>query len=264
MISRHFRIVFVLMAAAAAALTSAACQKVPLLAPSGSAITLTASNTAVPVNGTVQLSAQLLEASGTPPHSGTLVTFTTTLGTIEPASAETDVNGRAVATFKAGNTNGSATITASSGGATANGTNAVKIAVGSAAVGHVSVNASPTLIPALGGSSAITATVLDINGNPLPTALVSFSTTAGSLSTTVGTTDANGIASTTLQTSTTATVADCPSSPRSPSRAGTTRPSRCWPPSPASPVGPSTTSTRARWPPSVGAPRWPSCPAAST
>ena len=106
MMLRHSRLAVLFVAVAAASLASAACQQVPLLAPSGSALTLTASNTAVPVNGSVQLSAQLLEASGTPPHSGTLVTFTTTLGTIEPASVETDINGRAVTTFKAGTANG--------------------------------------------------------------------------------------------------------------------------------------------------------------
>src|SRR6266542_2927972 len=75
---------------------TAACEKVPLLAPSGSLITITASTTALPVNGTAQLVAQVIEAAGTPPHSGTQVTFTTTLGTIEPAAALTDANGQVV------------------------------------------------------------------------------------------------------------------------------------------------------------------------
>src|SRR5436309_6475089 len=85
-----------------AALFASGCQKVPLLAPTGSTITLTASTTALPVNGTTQLIAQVIEASGTPPHTGTQVSFTTTLGTIEPADAQTDANGRVVVTFKAG------------------------------------------------------------------------------------------------------------------------------------------------------------------
>lgn len=48
-----------------------ACEKVPLLAPSGSTITLTAATNALSANGTVTLIAQVLEAAGTPPHSGT-------------------------------------------------------------------------------------------------------------------------------------------------------------------------------------------------
>ncbi|MBZ5560271.1 MAG: Ig-like domain-containing protein, partial [Acidobacteriia bacterium] len=98
-----------------------ACEKVPLLAPSGSTLTLTASATALPLNGTTQLIAQLIEPAGTPPHSGTAVSFTTTLGSIEPADASTDTSGRAVVTFKAGTTNGTATISAISGGVSATG-----------------------------------------------------------------------------------------------------------------------------------------------
>jgi Big-like domain-containing protein/PKD domain-containing protein len=185
---------------------AAACQRVPLLAPSGSSITLTASSNAVPVNGSVQLIAQILEAAGTPPHSGTHVIFTTTLGTIEPSEVETDVSGRAVATFKAGVANGMATITASSGGASASGNNAVKIAVGTAAVGRVTVSANPTLVPAQGGTSVVTAVVIDINGNALPSAPVAFSTTAGALDAAFANTDSGGVATTRLTTSTQATV----------------------------------------------------------
>jgi hypothetical protein len=188
-----------------AALT-AGCEKVPLLAPGGSTITLTASTTALPVNGTTQLIAQVIEAGGTPPHRGTQVSFTTTLGTIEPADGQTDANGRVIATFKAGTANGTATIRAISGGASVAAESAVKIAVGTAAVGRVNVSASPSLIPALGGSATITTTVFDINGNPLASAPVTYSTTAGTLDPTFGTTDANGAATTTLRTSTKATV----------------------------------------------------------
>src|SRR5260221_11849347 len=144
-----------------------ACEKVPLLAPSGSTLTLTASATALPLNGSTQLVVQVIEPSGTPPHSGTSVTFTTTLGTVEPADASTDSAGRVIVTFKAGTTNGTATISAISGGVSASGNNAVKIAVGTAAVGRGIVSANPTLVPALGGSSTITATGLGINGNAL-------------------------------------------------------------------------------------------------
>src|SRR5574339_27160 len=138
---------------ALAALT-ATCDSVPLLAPSGSSITLTASTNAIGANGTAQLIAQVLEPSGTPPHPGTQVIFTTTLGVVEPATATTDVNGRAIATFRGNGVNGIATINAASGGAstaatTSTGTGtggtttngAVRIFVGTAAVGRVVVNA---------------------------------------------------------------------------------------------------------------------------
>ena len=197
------------------ALAAAACQRVPLLAPSGSTITLTTGSTALPINGTADVFAQVIEPAGTPPHSGTHVSFTTTLGVIEPVEAETDINGRVQVKFLAGNVSGTATINAISGsvstGTQSSGTStatsgAVKIAVGTAAVGRVTVNASPATVPSTGGSTAISATVFDINGNVLSSAPVSFSTTAGTLSSTLVSTDANGVATATLTTSLQATV----------------------------------------------------------
>ncbi len=184
----------------------ASCQKVPLLAPSGSTIVLTAGTNAVPTNTSADIIAHVLEPAGTPPHQGTHVTFTTTLGTIEPADATTDVNGRVIVKFLAGNANGTATITASSGGATTGTNGSLRIAVGSAAVGRVIVNAEPATVPNTGGSTTITASVLDINGNALSSTPVSFTTTAGSLSGVLSSTNTNGVASTTLTTSQQATV----------------------------------------------------------
>jgi hypothetical protein len=205
MISRPRGVSHLAATLAAATVLTISCSKVPLLAPSGSTITLTATATALSLNATADLIAQVVEASGTAPQDGTLVTFTTTLGAIQPTSAQTS-GGRVVVKFLAGTASGTATIVATSGGASVGSTGAVKIAVGTAAVGRVVVSANPTFVPALGGKSTISTVVLDINGNPLTSAPVSFSTTAGSLSDVVVLTDANGLAVTTLQTTTTATV----------------------------------------------------------
>jgi len=187
-------------------LLAGACEKVPLLAPTGSTITLTAPTTALSANGTIDIVAQVLESSGAPPHSGTTVTFTTTLGTIQPSTTTTDSSGRAVAKFQAGSANGTAIITAISGGASTGSNGAIRVAVGTAAVGSVRVSANPASVSALGGSTVITANVLDVNGNVLTGAPVVFSTTAGTLSASVVATDATGIAQTTLTTSQQATV----------------------------------------------------------
>ncbi len=189
-----------------AALVTVACEKVPLLAPTGSTITLTSATTALPINGTSDLIATVLEAAGTPPHSGTLITFTTSLGSIEPSEARTDTGGRVIVKFRAGNSNGTATISATSGAATTGTEGSVRIAVGTAAVGRVIVNASPATVSALGGSTSVSASVLDINGNVLPQTPVAFTTTAGTLSAALTTTDSNGVATITLTTSQQATV----------------------------------------------------------
>jgi len=190
----------------AVALLAIGCEKVPLLAPSGSTITLTSAVNALPVNGTAQIVAQVIEPSGTPPHSGTQVTFTTSLGSVEPAVVETDANGQAIATFRAGTANGTATITAISGGTSASGNSAIKIAIGTAAVGSVRLGANPTILPPTGGTTSLVAQVFDINGNPLVNAPVFFTTTAGSIDQFVVNTDQSGIATARLTTSNQATV----------------------------------------------------------
>jgi hypothetical protein len=190
----------------AALALSVACQKVPLLAPTGSTITLTATTNALSANGTTPVIAQVIEASGTPPHSGTHVTFVTTLGRLDPSEAETDANGQVSSMFVAGGSNGTATITALSGGASTGATGSLKILVGTAAVANVAVTANPNPVPALGGSTTVAARVLDVNGNPLVATPVSFTTTAGTLSVNVVSTDGSGTAASVLTTSTQATV----------------------------------------------------------
>lgn len=203
MIARDFtRLLIALVMVSAVA----ACQKVPLLAPSGSTITLTSSNTALPLGGSTTILAQVIEASGNPPHQGTQVTFTTTLGSIQPTNVETDINGQAYVTFAAGSQSGTATVTALSGGASVGTNGAIKIAVGTAAVGRVVVSANPASVSQLGGAATITANVVDLNGNVLPNAPVNFTTTAGTLSSSVVNTDQNGNAQTVLTTSQQATV----------------------------------------------------------
>jgi hypothetical protein len=66
------------------------------------------------------LAAFVIEEAGTPVHDGTIVTFTATLGVVEPAEAATD-DGTARTTFFAGNTPGTAKVTARSGAAEAAG-----------------------------------------------------------------------------------------------------------------------------------------------
>src|SRR5438874_3402452 len=180
MVSRNYRASALALLLVWAAGLTIACQKVPLLAPTGSTITLVATANALPINGSTDIIAQVIRASGSPPHEGTHITFTTTLGTIQPSEIDTDINGRAVAKFIASGGSGTATITASSGGVAVAAANVVKIAVGVAAVGGISLNANPQLLPSSGGNATITATVIDVSGNALPGVPVTFSIEAAS------------------------------------------------------------------------------------
>lgn len=205
--SRPRKTVFVLVTLVAGLLVSSACEKVPLLAPSLTTITLSAASTIVQTNGSTEIRATLLEQSGTPVQNGTTVTFSTTLGTIEPREART-LNGTATVRFVATGQSGEAEIRAASGGAkpadTAN--PSIKIKVGAAAASRIQLNASPNRVGASGGTATITATVSDTSGNPLAEVPVTFSSDAGTLSSSVATTSSTGVAQVTLSTNRRATV----------------------------------------------------------
>jgi len=195
------------------AMGAMACEKVPLTAPAGTVITLVSSTNVLPINGTTELVAVLIEngttgtgtstsgSAGTPVHNGTLVTFTTSLGRVEPAEARTS-NGRVLVNLIADGRSGTATVTAFSGSASQK----IDVKIGAAAAERVAVTASPSSVAANGGTATITARVEDISGNPLTGIPVTFTTTAGTLSSQSVLTNDTGFATTFLSTTTEATV----------------------------------------------------------
>lgn len=163
---------------------------------------MTAGATALSIGGSTDITVQVLESAGTAPQDGTLVSFTTTLGSLQPFEARTS-GGRVVVKFLAGSSSGTATITATSGaasGGATNPTNVAKVAIGAAAAGSVTVTANPGAVPSTGGTSAITATVFDLSGNALGGVPVAFASDNGTLSEAVVNSNAAGQAVTTLTT----------------------------------------------------------------
>jgi PKD domain len=196
---------------------TAACDKVPLLAPTGSVITLIPQAGAVGLNSHVAIVATVIEngvasggsggatgrsGSGTPVQNGTLVTFTTTVGRIEPSEARTH-NGQVTVNLITATTSGLATITAYSGGASAQLTN---FKVGSGPVKTIVVTSSPQQLGSSGGQVQIVANVIDTDGAPVGGVPVTFATDRGSLSPPIVLTDDGGFAVTTLTTTATAKV----------------------------------------------------------
>ena len=108
-------------------------------------------------------------------QNGTLVTFTTTLGSVEPREVRTN-DGKATARFVASSTSGKATIRAFSGSAQSE---ALELSVGAAAATRVVLNVTPGSLPVGGGTVTITATVNDENGNRLPGVPVTFTSSSG-------------------------------------------------------------------------------------
>lgn len=207
------------------------CDKVPLLAPSGSVISLFAAANTVPLNGDVEIIANVIEngttqtttppaggttpgtptngtttsttaGAGTPVQNGTLVSFTTTIGRIEPSEARTS-NGQVRVRFFSGGQSGVATITAFSGGASGKLEN---LKVGAAGVERVIVSANPQTLPPGGGLSTISARVEDVSGTGLSGIPVTFTTDNGTVNPPTATTDSNGVATTSLNAPRTAKV----------------------------------------------------------
>jgi PKD repeat protein len=130
------------------------------------------------------------------------VSFTTTLGRIEPREARTQ-NGQVTVRFISSGESGEATITAFSGGASAK---LEKILVGAAAAKRITVTANPQSLPASGGTAEVIARVEGETGAGIAGVPVTFTTDAGTLSATSAITDAGGIARTTVTTDRTAKV----------------------------------------------------------
>ncbi len=187
----------------AAAATLAGCDKVPLLAPTNTTIRLTAGLGVLPVAGSTEVTAIVIEAAGTPVQNGTVVTFTSSLGTVEPREGRTS-NGQVTVRYIAGSQSGTAKIGAFSGGSKSED---LDILVGAAAAGALSLRADPTaFVPATGGTTDIVATVLDTGGNALRGAPVRFTTNFGQLSQSTALTNEAGEARTQLTTNVTAEV----------------------------------------------------------
>lgn len=177
------------------------CDKVPLTSPTGSTVTLTISSTSIPINGTAQVTAAVIEAAGTAVHDGTMVTFVGALGNFAPPEAPT-VGGVARTVFTATGS-GTAKIGAFSGAAKAT---EVEVKVGGAAAEKVTVRTEPSAIPQTGGTVTVIAGVTDASGNPLPNTPINFTVDQGSLSSSSSTTDANGDARVTLTTNRTTKI----------------------------------------------------------
>jgi hypothetical protein len=219
MVTRRSTILGILAFVAVPFALVAACDKVPLLAPTGTVISLIPVTTTVSLNSEVTIIATVIEngaatggtgsgtttttrtGAGTPVQNGTLITFTTTLGRIEPSEARTH-NGQVSVRLITGNASGTATITAFSGGASST----TQLKIGTAGVKTVLLTTTPQALGAAGGTVLVVASVTDDGGNPLSGVPVTFATDKGSISPSTATTDSSGNATATLTTTATAKV----------------------------------------------------------
>lgn len=192
--ARRLRLAALLVSAVLVCLP--ACDDVPLTAPTESTVTVFINANTVPLNGTADVTASVIEPAGTPVQDGTAVTFTTTLGSFDRVEANTN-GGKATVKYLAGSVSGTAKIGAYSGSAKAT---EVEVKVGGAAATRVTLNASPGSLPSTGGQARLTAVVTDADGNRVPGVAVSFTASAGTLNPATATTDGAGEATSVLTT----------------------------------------------------------------
>jgi adhesin/invasin len=136
------------------------------------------------------------DANGNKAPANTLVSWTTSIGTLGAATSLTDANGHAVMTLTS-NMAGPANVVISSGIGSVN-TNVTFTAIVSTA-NVIGITSSITNVLANNtATTVLSATVLDSNNQVVPNATVNWSTTLGNLSNATSVTNASGIAVITL------------------------------------------------------------------
>jgi hypothetical protein len=153
-----------------AAVAALSCQGAYLTAPANSTITLSANPSFVPAHGgTSDITAFVVEPAGTYVPDGTVVRWTTDLGTID---AETRTRrGVATARFVSDSRSGTAHIRAFSGSTTAD--LIPDLTVGNVNVRAIRLRAVPARITN-SNTTHVIATVVDVNGNPVANVPVTF------------------------------------------------------------------------------------------
>ncbi len=156
------------------------CDKATLVAPVGATITLSVNPTRIEVRGTATVTAIVRKENGTPVNPGTLVNFSTTLGTIDD-TGDTDDTGIAKATLMGDGRIGIATVEASTGAVMAV---SAEVQIGSLAASIV-LTASKSDVPkdpqGDEGVIGLLALIRDDTGAPLANTTVNFSADIGSL-----------------------------------------------------------------------------------
>ncbi|MDX1745826.1 MAG: invasin domain 3-containing protein, partial [Halobacteriales archaeon] len=178
-----------------ALLVSAGCDDGTPVAPTGTVLTATANPTEISANGSSTITVSATRPNGTPVNPGTEIRLTTSLGSVDEF-IETDARGLAGGTLAAGTRTGTATVTATSGGAEPA---SVDVEIGFRP-GGITLLATPSAVTENGSTVSLLAVVRDEQGEPLENAAVTFRSEIGTLDSQGGIvrTDPSGEATDTL------------------------------------------------------------------
>ncbi|MGC5169034.1 invasin domain 3-containing protein [Microbacterium sp. DT81.1] len=167
--------------------------------------TISASPTSITANGSSasQITVTLFDIAGNPlTTGGDTVTVASTRGTV--GTVTDNSNGSYTAVLTSATTTGPANVSFRVNGATGTDTANVIFVAGPADAGTSTIDATPGSIPADGAStSAVTVTLVDANGNPVPTGGddVEITTTSGTIGATTDNNDGTYTATLTSPTS---------------------------------------------------------------
>ena len=167
---------------------------VQFVAAEPNAVDVSASPSALVLGGSSSVSAMVTDANGNPVSDEQLlfsIVQNQTGGTLASATSTTDNNGRVSVTYRSGSSPGTDQIKAATAGGES-GTVALSASADNAFAADLVINLGAESIAAGGGDVAIDAVVVDPNGSPVVGASVAFTTTAGTLSANVASTDADG------------------------------------------------------------------------
>ncbi|AMV70802.1 Intimin [Desulfuromonas sp. DDH964] len=159
------------------------------------AVSLTTGSNSITADGTASTLLRAVVSGGSGPIEGATVTFSTTLGNVNPSSAITNANGIAQVSLVSGTSIGTAQVNAIAGGVSAD-SQSVAFVAGAPVIPTISFFPSTTQP---NGTSMINVAVVDANGNPASGEALAFAittnTSGGSLGSLTATTDINGQAS---------------------------------------------------------------------
>jgi adhesin/invasin len=177
-------------------------------APGSNGLALVASPASIEANGssTSTLTATVKDVNGNTVGAGIVVAWSTTGGTLTGDTSTTDNSGTASMVLTSSTMAGAVTVQAKNGAAQDSATVTFTAGLPAAGTDGLKLVATPASIEANGTStSTLNATVKDANGNLVAAGVVvTWSTTAGALTSNTSTTDDSGVASMVL---TSATVA---------------------------------------------------------
>ncbi|MCP4216618.1 MAG: PKD domain-containing protein [bacterium] len=180
------------------------CKGTTATAPQGATLVVSVSPHTISIGGQAVVRVVGYKATGRVLHDGTVIHFSTDLGSIE--SQKQTENGVAEALFTSNdNQSGDATITVTSGNVEAL---TATIIITASTLAGLNISANPSQLPVGGGNSTIVVSAYDESQAPVSGIPISLSTSAGQLNSSgaILTTDSEGKVQDLLQTTLAATV----------------------------------------------------------